>query len=218
MTEAFTVSVDEDGRYRIELDHAVNVSKAIVVTVNSVVLSAIPYGDTLDAGQYGIQTFEDAPAILELHSSKNGLAGTVAYTPICTQVTAGRMNKMEKQLQWASAAAWRSASIPMAPVAWAAGQAPTASIYLNGNGRAALTMCRVWVTADDLPATETSTFYVTSAATPTGGIEVSLGSDEYRAVSADGAVEIDVDPATWLNVYCTAGGGHQQITIGVEFA
>lgn len=95
--EPFTIAQDAGGRYRIELDHGIDVSKPVTVVANGVQLSPVGYGAAPAAEQCAIQTRDNAPAIIEFHASRNLQTGTCTYTPIATVFTSGRMAALEQQ-------------------------------------------------------------------------------------------------------------------------
>lgn len=98
VTENITVpaSADDDGLYRVELNHGILQTATLTVTINSVVLTPIQYGQSPSSGEVGVN-YAGVP-VLQFHASLAGLTGTAVYTPLGTVVSSGILNRLQAEI------------------------------------------------------------------------------------------------------------------------
>lgn len=99
ITETFTVPAvaDSEGRYRVELDYAINSNVTPVINCGVTLdLARIPYPSVPAAGQVGVAV-SDVP-ILEFHADRAGETGQITYQPLGSVRTAGWENRIQVEI------------------------------------------------------------------------------------------------------------------------
>lgn len=148
------------------------------------------------------------------HADDVGKAVSATYKHLGTVLDAGWFNAIQAMLIDVNSHEHLQISFPGYPSVDAS--APFASGLVVSRGMSTRNAVRVSVSADGVGSADT-VLHVTTAATATGGVDVTLPAASREATAV---IDLDVDTSSgvaWLRAYCTACGGHQNLNIGVVF-
>lgn len=229
ITEPFTVpaSADSEGKYRVLLKYVPLDTPTFSCTVNALSKAPVRYGSTVASSEVGISW--ELP-VLEFAAALAGLAGSTTYDRWGSTLPAPDLTLIEKEL----AAVQEYARNGRPPILFDLASAPetssalppTRSFYLPQSDLV-YNVAGIWVFAGDTgfvsgvstfkvtTETSTGTFSENVNGVTTADLTNSSAETDYRTFASKSWAIDASGGALWLNLFCTAAGGHQEIKIGL---
>jgi hypothetical protein len=195
----------------------------------SITLDAVPVSlveDTAPTG-VGVVRINYISGEIQFHVADTGKTPAAVYKHWGSVLDAPRMMRLEKHVEAMETFVQSS----RAPIQFYTPVAGATSAAVPGHGRiylpqsaATLTVTGIWIFSSDIDfATGDTIFKLTTQATTAGFVEntngvttgtiAAAGHSDFTAKSWP--IDLDVGGGQWLNLFCTAAGNHQDITIGV---